>query len=415
MSYKPTYQAELLEDPIKPTIVPLDLDDLEDTPPAPVATEPVASTQACPPADIAPKPEPFEFLDLDEIQDAPVREESLAVPLADKVNPLPEEPLGAPVADKVDLLPEEPKSTQPPRPSLAVRGVEEALNAPRRIAMQQAINSWTVASGVLKMIIMHPGYASSIEDKLSGIEVTRHALDQVAAKVGDELGFPKTEGGRQKVRRHILPVLESVWGYLFSKDAPEMDVDQVVAFTSKFLSDAADLVSADPDELFLRSNQGLDMALARLTAMTRIQCELQPIFDTIDKYTQRNEAVGHIFFGDMTRREVLDDIYRMVEARAQAFLEGVDLDKGNSHETTILNRVVLRQSVDLMSGILRSETAMAKLSAFAKESTKKEGVLKDWLVAQFETWTEGMPSLAGLMAMHSNEQENPGARKGPVL
>jgi len=400
MSYKPTYQAELLEDPIKPTIVPLDLDDLEDTPPAPVATEPVASTQACPPADIAPKPEPFEFLDLDEIQDAPVREESLAVPLADKVNP----------------LPEEPKLTHtPPRPSLAVRGVEEALNAPRRVAMQQAINSWTVASGVLKMIIMHPGCASSIEDKLSGIEVTRHALDQVAAKVGDELGFPKTEGGRQKVRRHILPVLESVWGYLFSKDAPEMDVDQVVAFTSKFLSDAADLVSADPDELFLRSNQGLDMALARLTAMTRIQCELQPIFDTIDKYTQRNEAVGHIFFGDMTRRDVLDDIYRMVEARAQAFLEGVDLDKGNSRETTILNRVVLRQSVDLMSGILRSETAMAKLSAFAKESTKKEGVLKDWLVAQFETWTEGMPSLAGLMAMHANEQENPGARKGPVL
>jgi hypothetical protein len=302
-----------------------------------------------------------------------------------------------------------------PRPSLAVRGAKEAQKGPKITAMPQAINSWTVASGVLKMIIMHPGYSSSLDDKLAGIEITRHALDQVADKVVKNLGLPTNEGSRQKVKRHVLPVLESVWGYLFSAAAPNMDVDQVVEFTSRFLGDAADLLSADPDELFLRSDRNLDMALARLTAMTRIQCELQPIFDVLDKYAQKNAAIGRIFFGDMTRREVLNDIYHLVETRAAAFLEGVDMATGSERDAAIINRVVLRQSVDLMSGILRSEAAMSRLSSFAKEAPVKEGLLKEWLIAQYDEWTESMPSLAGMVSLHLAEQTEFGTKKGPVL
>jgi hypothetical protein len=297
--------------------------------------------------------------------------------------------------------------------SLAVRGVKEAANAPKRVALQQAINSWTVASGVLRMIIMHPGYSSTLDDKLAGIDVTRHALEHVAARVEQVLGMSCTEGQRQKVKRHILPSLESVWNYLFSSGAQEMSVDQVVDFTSRFLKDAADLISADPDELFLRSDRGLDFALARLTAMTRIQCELQPIFDVLDKYAERNPAIGHMFFGSLSRREVLDDIFRVVEARAKGFMAGLEHTLVNERDVVIVKRVVLRQSVDLMSGILRSDSVMAKLSSFAKESPRKEGLLKDWITSQYDEWTEGMPSLCSMVETHLQDQDGQAIKKGP--
>jgi hypothetical protein len=401
-------------------------------------------------AEAAPEPSaPFEFLDLDDVAPSdPIEEASdgalpvetseapvTPVPMDDFVE-LTDEPVSeqvAPavvateiVATPVPVIPEtlvphkEPvvkvqETHSAPRPSLAVRGVKEAQKSPKLTAMPQAINSWTVASGVLKMIIMHPGYASTLDDKLAGIEITRHALDRVADKVVTNLGLPTNEGSRQKVKRHVLPVLESVWSYLFSTTAPNMDVDQVVEFTARFLGDAADLLSADPDELFLRSDRNLDMALARLTAMTRIQCELQPIFDVLDKYAQKNAAIGRIFFGDMTRREVLDDIYRLVEARAASFLDGVDLATAGDRDIAIVNRVVLRQSVDLMSGILRSEAAMSRLSSFAKEAPVKEGLLKEWLVAQYDEWTEGMPSLASMVSLHLGDQSVSETKKGPVL
>lgn len=454
MSYKPSYQGELIEAPGADQVPRFEALEFEEIPDSPLNGSNVVPAPEAAPEVVTPAPVPFEFLDLDEVSpaatdDSPNGDDaSLVLPedepressvLPDAFMELPEandvppvlaeessalnvdrtndhnatpelvtEPVGKPiVAPQVSI----PVS----RPSLAVRGVKEAQKSPQVVAMPQAINSWTVASGVLKMIIMHPGYTSSLEDKLAGIEVTRHALDRVAEKVADNLGLPKTDGSRQKVKRHMLPVLESVWGYLFSNGAPNMDVDQVVDFASKFLGDAADLLSADPDELFLRSDRNLDMALARLTAMTRIQCELQPIFDVIEKYTQKNGAIGRIFFGDMTRREVLDDVFRLVEARAAAFLDGVDLKTAGDRDVAIVNRVVLRQSVDLMSGILRSEAAMARLSSFAKESPGKEGLLKDWLVSQYDEWTEGMPSLASMVSLHLNGQESTEARKGPVL
>ena len=42
-------------------------------------------------------------------------------------------------------------------------------------------------------------------------------------------------------------------------------------------------------------------------------------------------------------------------------------DEPQQRDIAIVNRVVLRQSVDLMSGILRSEAAMSRLSSFAKD------------------------------------------------
>lgn len=348
--------------------------------------------------------QPFEVLPGDEALDVP-RTDSAAAPASDT-----RDTPGVPAPLEESAQSAGPASA-PKKPSLAVRGVVEAANAPRRVAMQQAINSWTVASGVLKMIVMHPGYSSSLDDKLAGIEVTKHALEKAADRIIDRLGFARSEGGRQKVKRHVLPVLESVWGYIFSSGSQDMRIDQVVDFTASFLSDAADLLSADPDELFIRSDSQVDLAMARLTALTRIQCELQPIFDVLEKYTQKNATIGRIFFGDMTRRQVLDEIFRVVEARAKTFLAGIDLDSMSSREATIVNRVVLRQSVDLMSGILRSETAMAKLSSFARESPGKEGVLKDWIISQYDEWTDGMPTLAGMFSLYQNDDGPQDQRK----
>lgn len=440
---QPVAQASAPEQPAgKPVFEFVDLDapDAAGTPEPLIAHPAALETECSPPS--------FEqlFVDLDELdtpapatspealaprhgshedlgEAVPAHPESVAAPDVPEAAPrqTPEDPVAEIAADPVQHVEPVvqleataiPKRIPAPRPSLAVRGVEDVQKAPRRVAMQQAINSWTVASGVLKMIIMHPGYASSLDDKLAGIDVTRHALDQAAAKLEDALGFPKTEGSRQKAKRHLLPVMESVWGYLFSHAPADVNIDQVVGFATKFLEESANLLSADPDELFLRSDRNLDLAMARLTAMTRVQCELQPIFDVIDKYSQKNPTISKIFFGDMNRRAVLDDVFKLVEDVANSFEEGVDFTHLDERDRTIVRRVVLRQSVDLMSGILRSESVMAKLSMFAKEAPKKEGVLKDWITSQYAEWTEGMPSLAAMVESQIREQGLSENRKGP--
>lgn len=408
---EPTSSSE--PEALRPEVLFLDLDDPKASgAPSAVAQEEPATVSEAPEPEVLLQTQPEVLVDSDPrseiVHQSPNAQEAQPEPRVETVA-RPENVVAPAVSPVVPAKPVDR------RPSLAVRGVEDAQKAPRRVAMQQAINSWTVASGVLKMIIMHPGYTSSLDDKLAGIEVTRHALDQAAAKLEDTLGFPKNEGSRQKAKRHLLPVMESVWGYLFSHAPADVSIDQVVGFATKFLAESADLLSADPDELFLRSDRNLDLALARLTAMTRVQCELQPIFDVIDKYSQKNPAISKIFFGEMSRRAVLDDIFRLVEDVASSFEDGVDFSHLDERDKAIVRRVVLRQSVDLMSGILRSDTVMAKLSAFAKEAPKKEGILKEWITSQYAEWTEGMPSLAAMVETQVREQGLSEARKGPTF
>ncbi len=357
-----------------------------------------------------------ELLD-DEVPPTPVA----ASPLVEALRPAPV--LDVPAATSPAVEHEDP-ATAPaqihkdpvvvPR-SLAVQGVQDNRSQPMRVSMQQAINSWSVSSGVLKMIILHPGYSSSLDDKLAGIEVTRHALDEVAEVVIKRLQLPNYEGSRQRVKRHFLPVMESVWAYMFAQESPNHNITEVVDFASKMFTASADMLSADPDELFLRSDRGLDFALARFSALTKLRIEIQPIFDVIDRYVKKNPSIGKLFFGEMDRQDVVDDIFQMVETRATGFLDGIDMSQYNDRDKGIVNRVVLRQCMALMTGILRSDDVMAKLSAFAKEAPKRQGILKEWLNSQFEEWTNGMPSLASQVLHHMAEQERAQPKKGPIL
>lgn len=290
------------------------------------------------------------------------------------------------VFDKVEspLFPES-KITEPARNQ----------NRDRAITIQQAVTSWHLTGRLLQLLILHPGSAASLDDKIGGIEVLRHIISVLTDQVITNLRLRDTEFTRQRINRHLLPVIEAHWLYLFKNENLEnidlKDLDNTILPLSKTLKNIANFFSCDP-EISNTSNPSLDLILTRLSCMTSVNIELQKLFRVIEKYSEINASFTTIFYGDREKNTIVLDIFKKVEDHCKFQLDGVSLDDYNLQERSYVEKTVLNLSNEILLSILRCDDVIRSLSQYAKD-VSREDVLMKWISSQYKEWTDGIPSL----------------------
>lgn len=319
-------------------------------------------------------------------------------PAVDPVNPL--EPF---VEEKKPIV-DVPKSNVRNPKSLAVAGIKAPSREPQRIGIQQALNSWSISSGLLRMIIMHPGFSANLEDKLAGVDAAREMLDAVAINLMSSFDLPAHVGLQEKIKRHTLPLIEAVWGAAFSEVNDDASLDEISTIAARILESSANLFSADPEEMFVRSNTTIDLSLARFSAASRLSVEFGRLVPIIEKYASKGPAYRRLFWGDDNATVLSKKIFTMVENQSRTFLTGIDMQSISEREQGILYRVALRQTVNLMSGILQSPDFLQKLSQFAKSDMKANGVVNQFLEQEFKEWASSVPCLSELITQSIDMQ-----------